>query len=316
MVSNDIQLSQAIDCIHETMKAAKQKLKNAALLRNLTDLKPKMHNKTRWSGKYAMLERWGTLRDDLIEAENHQDLVGLNVNSTIGFQTRVSGYTSYLREINEVTLFLQLRCLTLAEARMALDLLTNKVIQGRNMVGNTFYKCRFQAIKTAPNSILVPNPHFESGVVKIQHGQLLELSDAEKEAVEGLRTQELGGEDGGNGGNDDEHMQQPQSPDNIRKQLRRMKEARDQPAPSVYVNCDFIYGSAAEVEHLWSICSHILTDERKGMTPQLFEALVFLKQNHRFWDASTVAKAMSMAKGAMTQKQIEWDLQQIEVLNH
>jgi hypothetical protein len=29
---------------------------------------------------------------------------------------------------------------------------------------------------------------------------------------------------------------------------------------------------------------------------------VFLKQNHRFWDASTVAKAMVMAKGVMTQK--------------
>jgi hypothetical protein len=53
MVSGDNQLSQAIDCIHETMKAAKQKLKNSALLRNLTVLKPKMHNKTRWSGKYS-----------------------------------------------------------------------------------------------------------------------------------------------------------------------------------------------------------------------------------------------------------------------
>jgi hypothetical protein len=31
---------------HETMRAAKQKLENAAVLRNMTDLKPVMHNKT------------------------------------------------------------------------------------------------------------------------------------------------------------------------------------------------------------------------------------------------------------------------------
>jgi hypothetical protein len=57
--------------------------------------------------------------------------------------------------------------MTLEQSRMALDFLTNKVIEGSNMMGNMLYKCKFQAIKTAANSILVPDPHFESGVVKI-----------------------------------------------------------------------------------------------------------------------------------------------------
>jgi hypothetical protein len=51
------------------------------------------------------------------------------------------------------------------------------------------------------------------------------------------------------------------------------------------------------VEHL-----NILTDQCKGMMPHLFEAIVFLKQNHLFWDAPTVAKAMVMAKGVMAKK--------------
>jgi hypothetical protein len=195
---------------------------------------------------------------------------------------------------------------------MALDFLTNKVIEGCNLMGNKFRSCQFQAVKTAPDSNLVPNPHFESGVVKIQRGQLLELTDAEKVAVESLKSKEVSGSEGGSG-NGGGHM--PKSPNNMKKQLRRIKEARDKPVQSAFVNCDFIYGSAAEVERLWSICSNILTDQRKGMTPQLFEAIVFLKQNHRFWDASTVAKAMVMAKGVMTQKQIAWDLQQIDVFN-
>jgi hypothetical protein len=55
-----------------------------------------------------MLERW-VHGDDLTEAENNRDSVGLNVNHTIAFQSRVSWYPAYLKEINEVTLFLQLR---------------------------------------------------------------------------------------------------------------------------------------------------------------------------------------------------------------
>jgi hypothetical protein len=43
------------------MRAAKQKLKNAALPQNMTDLKSAMHNKTRWSGKYSMLKRFAQI---------------------------------------------------------------------------------------------------------------------------------------------------------------------------------------------------------------------------------------------------------------
>ena len=49
------------------MVSAKTRLKNAAILRNLTDLKPKLDNDTRWSGKFEVLQRFGRLRDDLIE---------------------------------------------------------------------------------------------------------------------------------------------------------------------------------------------------------------------------------------------------------
>ena len=52
-----------------------------------------------------------------------------------------------------------------------------------------------------------------------------------------------------------------------------------------YKNVDFICGSAAEVERIWSICKYILTNIRSRMTPSLFEALVFLKVNNDYWDS-------------------------------
>jgi hypothetical protein len=58
MVENNNDLSNVIECMHDFMKPAKQKLKNTALLQNMTDLKPVMHNKTWWSRKYSMLKRF------------------------------------------------------------------------------------------------------------------------------------------------------------------------------------------------------------------------------------------------------------------
>ena len=70
---------------------------------------------------------------------------------------------------------------------------------------------------------------------------------------------------------------------------RKNRRTDDNPK---YVNCDFIFGSCAEVERLWSIAKFILTSERKGnMSPFLFEAIVFLKMNQRLWDLSDVVSA-------------------------
>jgi hypothetical protein len=43
-----------------------------------------------------------------------------------------------------------------------------------------------------------------------------------------------------------------------------------------YINCDFILGSAAEIERVWSQGELILRRARMGITPMLFETLLFL----------------------------------------
>jgi hypothetical protein len=60
---------------------------------------------------------------------------------------------------------------------------------------------------------------------------------------------------------------------------------------SEYVDTCFTFGSAAEVERLWSIAKHVLTDHWKSMTPLLIEAILCLRTNERFWGAGTVALA-------------------------
>lgn len=47
-----------------------------------------------------------------------------------------------------------------------------------------------------------------------------------------------------------------------------------------YLPCDFIVGSSAEVERLFS-AKNVMTRNRSRMTPEVFEAIVLLKFNER-----------------------------------
>jgi hypothetical protein len=59
-------------------------------------------------------------------------------------------------------------------------------------------------------------------------------------------------------------------------------------------NSDFILGSAAEVERVWSIAEYILTKQCKRMTSYLFECLIFLRYNKEFWKCMDSQEAIQM----------------------
>ena len=45
-------------------------------------------------------------------------------------------------------------------------------------------------------------------------------------------------------------------------------------------------------ERLFSEAKYIMAPHRRGMSPIVFESLLFLKKNLRFWDVKTVAAAL------------------------
>lgn len=68
---------------------------------------------------------------------------------------------------------------------------------------------------------------------------------------------------------------------------RRAVEAR-------YRNCSFVLGSAVIVERLWTVGKYIYSDNRKSISPVLFESILFLRTNDPFWDLDLVSEAMRM----------------------
>jgi hypothetical protein len=72
-----------------------------------------------------------------------------------------------------------------------------------------------------------------------------------------------------------------------------------------YIDCQFILGSAAEVERCWSEARYILPNQRAGMAPEFFEAIMMLRYNRELWDKRLVAEAKDMvAKGKSEDRRI------------
>ena len=52
------------------------------------------------------------------------------------------------------------------------------------------------------------------------------------------------------------------------------------------------------IKRLFSHAKNILSDNRSSMSPMLFESIIFLKFNNRFWDQSAVVNALRNARNA------------------
>lgn len=50
------------------------------------------------------------------------------------------------------------------------------------------------------------------------------------------------------------------------------------------------------VERLWSIAKLVMTDRRRGLSPIVFEAILFLNQNADLWGIEDIVKAIEMNK--------------------
>ena len=64
---------------------------------------------------------------------------------------------------------------------------------------------------------------------------------------------------------------------NLKQKINNTKDEE------LYIECRFIFGSAACIERLFSHCKYIKTEARNRLTPQLFEGITFLKSNRELW---------------------------------
>jgi hypothetical protein len=76
-----------------------------------------------------------------------------------------------------------------------------------------------------------------------------------------------------------------------KKRKERAEEGNDE-----FHKADFILGSAAEIERVWSSAEKILTPARFSTHPIQLEVILFLKYNKKYWNKSTVVQAIKLLK--------------------
>jgi hypothetical protein len=91
---------------------------------------------------------------------------------------------------------------------------------------------------------------------------------------------------------EDEKEEEGNLMDDIEKK-RKLEAVEEQHG---YANPNFIVGSAPEVERLRSLAGLIMTEKRYSTTPVNFAAICFLKFNRKWWDMSTIARAVRAAE--------------------
>ena len=186
MIENNRDLSCTINSVKKTMLDFRSKLTNRALLRNLASLAPVIDNKTRWAGKYFMLDRFLRLREEMIKvADNNESDV--YINRSIMFRNKVKRYVDQLAEIHSVTLDLQNRGQSLADCRQAIDILLRSIAEGKNYETHRMYGCTLGNDYIGLTAYRGLDQNFIRGVVKIQDGAVSEFSDNERRACAMLK---------------------------------------------------------------------------------------------------------------------------------
>lgn len=62
-----------------------------------------------------------------------------------------------------------------------------------------------------------------------------------------------------------------------------------------YINADFVLGSGAIVERRFSTKKYVMPDNRRWVTLILFEDILFLRRNQRFWNLELFGKSINGA---------------------
>ena len=132
-------VADIIDKVHQAMSEAKGSIKNAAVLRSLTHLRPSPINGIRWSTKAIMLNKFDRIRDKLIEA-NEDDDCDITIDDSNQFKVAAKKLHMMLQEINAVILTLQTRLYPLEDCWEDLDYLIEASTDEQNVRVSPWYR--------------------------------------------------------------------------------------------------------------------------------------------------------------------------------
>jgi hypothetical protein len=198
------------------------------------------------------------------------------------------------QESNEA---LKERGISLADAQLHLDYPTGQIDEGHmeSCVDNHWAKgCRLGITYIGKDSDKLVCKDFHNGFVKVQTAALMLLTPREEAAVRCLR------KDGRVDGEQVSKVASPVPPKTVKiaykEQMEKKRKEREEDKYGEYRKCDFILGSAAEIERVWSAAE-------KGpksspfQHPSIFALEYTLPPvEQKYWSRFTVSESIKLVK--------------------
>lgn len=233
--------------VHQLMVKLRT-LKNSALLREHTNLRPKLLCTTRWTGAFKMVSRYFELKSFVQEIVEEANLVDHMLIPTE--ERQLQDLLIKMKDLWSVMMKLQDSKIQLHQVRI----LFNKIMDT--------YPTMTQYL--AKDASIIHNPDFENGLVKLLTYKSNELSDEEKDAIQMFEKDLIREEDSGN--------------------LSFAERALLEKPSEEYILPDFVLPTSVIVESCFSIAKHLLPARRMNTTPAHIEEQMFLRYNHFLWD--------------------------------
>jgi hypothetical protein len=263
--------------------------KAAAVDPRLTNVSAKSESATRqWLGAAITMKQHikiqpfllELVRDKIWKMRDHQECVEMS------FMDKLQYHYKYMKNIRSCSETLQKPGRSLQDCQMMLDILIGKVQGGQGVRGSLFEKCNLNLTYLSPKNGLSTDADFETGIAKIQSGSERTMTQAEKRACKAFRKD-------ANLGDESDLTVDSDEEDFFLREFEKTKRQKTQESSrqSDYINCNFIVGSAAVVESLWSMYDAFNSKRRRGMSPITVEMILFLKKNKDLWGIEDVARA-------------------------
>jgi len=296
-ISEQPGLEDALEAVNTLMSKASC-LKAAAELRSLTlefhgkALAAQSNNVTRWTSTFTMVKRYMRIKDQLETVHSLGDYCLSPAQNR-----KIVAAVVHFEVFHSISTELQAKDLDLEHCRLQFDTLLDVDSYSESM-----------ADYIAPTGRIVASPLFESGVVKLIQGE--RLSDGEAEACKKLK-KTLPTENTGNGNRQTSAVAPVTIQDRL--ELNRNKRRKTLAHGSGdYLQVEKIVCATSNCcERLFSEAAYIMVPHRRGISPVLFEALLYLKKNLPYWSINTVAQAMRMKeediRGLATDDDMHYD---------
>lgn len=212
-------------------------------------------------------------REELISVNSSTD-GDVSIDTREWLLSRAVHYREMIGESYVITRSLQTKFHILASCRDDVNQFFDSVKNSKNISESTLYQCRLETKYIGIGVGTFTDPNFEMDVMKHQKGLSSVLTENEKISVVCMWNENSATD---SSATDDQNPSAVLTKQNNLEKRRKKDDGNDQ-----YRNYDFILGSSAEVERLWSMSKYVLTMHGRSMTSQLAVAFMFLKVNERF----------------------------------